>query len=517
MALRNLVFCLAICVTSAPRPAAAFAVKLHEAFPALCLEEELLDSRLDGATESDLSAFRAWLHALGTRAGGAPFTQRYPTLASFDARALRELLSLAGDPERRIWGFDRTNPAPGQRLGDVLSAAGGQPDTDKRNQSRFAYDAAGEPVLDRHGRKIPFDPAALNMGNREGLSSQAHAHDGLLPGPYTDDPEVLKTDPPRFAVNAGWPGAPVITTAREMAASHVELALLARAWGGHGAQWLEAVLAGAGLHFVEDVANQIHTVQIGLYDFFVAAKLQFWKRSLLTGGGYLGELRAWTTVGVDILRNHHVGSERILKAEVLAALAGGAASPAIQGALATFRTDDPDLLDGFACGPDFAVRLTDRIIRASAPEGSELYRLSAEILIPDLRTYGVRLPDDDHNMVPWMRDLADSATRASLDAMLALQAKGFPRIGTALRAYMGCLRDDTRTAPEIMRSLLDRQLPALAAAEARRAAYLADPPEDAADSIRSPGWLLGEVGALALVFAAILAWRRRRKATEARL
>ena len=49
---------------------------------------------------------------------------------------------------------------------------------------------------------------------------------------------------------------------------------------------------GEGFHYLGDVGNQIHTVQVGLYDFFVDAALERLKMGLLSGGGYLGKMRS---------------------------------------------------------------------------------------------------------------------------------------------------------------------------------------------------------------------------------
>src|SRR5206468_4039299 len=105
------------------------------------------------------------------------------------------------------------------------------------------------------------------MGGLTGLSSQAHAHYGLPKLAFSDEPSVLKNDPRRFAIPPT-----VHTFGAELADSYGGLAALAvRLPGG---ERLALTHAGAAAHHVEDVANQIHTVQVGLYDFFVSAKVQ---------------------------------------------------------------------------------------------------------------------------------------------------------------------------------------------------------------------------------------------------
>src|SRR5262249_13923755 len=149
-----------------------------------------------------------------------------------------------------------------------------------RNQSRFRHDAQRRVLLDRFGRPLPEDPATLEMGERTGLSSQAHAHYQLPHLTFSSDPEVLKRDPRRFAIPPT-----VHTFGAEVADSYTVLSIVAsRLPRGDR---LSLLFAGAAAHHLEDIANQIHTVQVGIYDFFVDAKLQSFKEELLSLGGYL--------------------------------------------------------------------------------------------------------------------------------------------------------------------------------------------------------------------------------------
>src|SRR5438270_3294771 len=133
---------------------------------------------------------------------------------------------------------------------------------------------------------MPYDPATLDFGSLTSTTSQGHAHYGLVEGPLSDDPEVLKKDPRRFAVPPtahAW-GA-------ELAGIYTDLSLLAASSDLHGREWLAACFAGAAFHHIEDVANQIHTVQVGIYDFFRDAWVQSKLRDLTTLGGVLGPRR----------------------------------------------------------------------------------------------------------------------------------------------------------------------------------------------------------------------------------
>ena len=89
--------------------------------------------------------------------------------------------------------------------------------------------SGGEPLAYIHGNGnlVPADPALLNIGKLGFLSSQAHAHYGLPQLQFSDDPEMLKTDPRRFAVASGYPKGPILTLAAEMSQLHTDLAMLA--------------------------------------------------------------------------------------------------------------------------------------------------------------------------------------------------------------------------------------------------------------------------------------------------
>src|SRR5207302_10356964 len=113
------------------------------------------------------------------------------------------------------------------------------------------------------------------------------------------------------------------TFAPQRAQLYADLAALAARWPSPGGPRLAALFTGAGWHYLQDVGSQLHTVQVGLYDFFVRAKLLYWGRAALTLGGYLAELRPFTSIGLDILTNHHVFAEELTAKRLVAAEAGG--------------------------------------------------------------------------------------------------------------------------------------------------------------------------------------------------
>src|SRR5205085_2293186 len=109
-------------------------------------------------------------------------------------------------------------------------------------------------------------PPRRRISTISALSSGARRPRSILisrGGSLIGDPEVLKKDPRRFAVP---PTAHAY--GREFAQLYTDLAGMAEN------EWLAATFAGAAFHHIEDVCNQIHTVQVGIYEFFESAFLQ---------------------------------------------------------------------------------------------------------------------------------------------------------------------------------------------------------------------------------------------------
>ena len=121
----------------------------------------------------------------------------------------------------------------------------------------------------------------------------------------------------------------------------------------------------------------------------------------------------------------------------------------------------------------------------------------------------MRVPDPLTDPDVQLRDRSNPAVAQALDALLALQVRGFARLGTALRLYVRCLEADTTPVDALVLRLVTARLAALDRADARRAAYLADPPEDAPDRVRAPAWLVGELVVLTLL-GALAGWLRKR-------
>ena len=535
---RRVLPALGLCLlgaTLAPARAHGYAEVIHYEIARRALAQSGLS---DPAAPIDLAAAAAVRTAIDGYARTSPalreaWTRRYPAPADFDAFAEKQLLQLAAGAQ--VFGIDRIDERlkPGATLLDLVALGARQPDDDWRNRERLAYDQARKPLEDARGKPVPADPAILNMGRLGALSSQAHAHYGLAAVEFSDDPDVLKQDPRRFAKRAGYERAPVITLAAEMAQMHLDLSLLAALSDAPTARELGWQYTGQGFHYLEDVGNQIHTVQVGLFDFFMDAFKERLKMGLLTGGGYLGQMRTLGSIGIDILTNHHTLSEHLTLRRFEEGVAGQAHSAPEAGKLVVAPTvDDPEFAKAIdaALAPlgdrpehgEFALLLTRTLIEASSHEGDEVYRVTRKLALPKLRTrYGVydeTKDDPDRNLLP-----RGPETDAAYAEFFSLQERAFRRVGTALRRWVALEQKALQAAatPEaraalralVLERLIKRQLRAADESDARLADYLRDPPKDVTAPERAPGILAAELLAVVLAVLGLssLARRRRRR------
>ena len=523
--LRAVALCVVLATFLPASDAEAYAIFIHEQLTDRALPDGswlVSPQRIDGASAASLTRFRRWIYDQIARHPDAAirdrFMARYPKPETFTALAFREFVSFNRSPKRRIWGIDRSRGGRGLSARDLLVASSGAPDRDGRNRDRVEYDSkTGRPVKGSDGNPIPDDPSILNMGKAIGLSSQGHAHYGLPRVELSDDPEVLKTEPERFAVKAGYPDGPILALAREMAQLHTDLALLANIWGGNGHRYLTVSFCGHAFHYIQDVGNQIHTIQVGLYDFFKAAKLQYWWRAFVTSGGYLAPLKKFTSVGIDILSNHHILIESLAAKRFKEAVGGQKTNASIARAVDAMGGDDAAFsaaLDAaLATGQKtFAATITDTLITASSPEGAKTYELAAQAACGRLSNYGVRLKDDTEGGQLDPDTLVCDTT--TLDELYTLQAASLVRVTTALRRFDRELAaaaahpDKEAHAHEILSRFVTARLDLLDAADKRREAYKANPPADAGDTLTSAGWPIAQ----AVIFFLIIFYIRRKLA-----
>jgi hypothetical protein len=434
----------------------------NEAIHAFITRTALPDDRiLQPPAQKDLEAFRLlfWRRAMATPA----FASRFPAPASFDAWAFKEFLML--DPAARVHGIDPYDDKPMTR-GELLALASRWPDDDKRNQHRYLRDSAREIVKAGDGSPMPYDPATLDFGSLTGTTSQGHAHYGLVDGPLSDDPEVLKKDPRRFAV-------PPTSHAygAEFAQLYTDLAALA---AESGSAFLAATFAGAAFHHIEDVCNQIHTVQVGIYEFFQAAFIQSKLRDVKTLGGLLGERRSLKQIGLRLIANHHLMSE---------------------GLFARHHQGVPEADPSLESAPG-ALALAKRIIDISSEEGPQVYRLAWTFSDPSLRdgVKGHEYESDKDDPDVWV----DHSKTDALKQFYELQDRGLRRAVAALRIW----QKQFPGAPH-------DPVPALVAyhqqAAARRASYAPATPERMGIAWGYPA------AAAALLLAAAGIWSRLSK------
>lgn len=510
-----------------PSTARAYDEQVHTYLARAALVSSGLDRPSAEITSAQLDGVRVlidgWARTATDTAVRAEWLRRYPDPAAFDAWAEKELLLFS--PEAQVFGIDRPAPRLPTIL-DLVEAGSREPDDDRRNRDRLGYDAKRTKLKDADGHDVPADPALLNMGRLGALSSQAHAHYGLASVPLSSDPDVLKEDPRRFAVAASYPPGPVLTLAAEMAQAHLDLSLIA-GLADDPSPALAALFTGQAFHYLEDVSNQIHTVQVGIYDFFVDATIERMKMSARTGGGYFGELRSLGSIGIDILTNHHVICEQLTRKRLLEALRADATPEGTRLAAAP-KTDDAELASALDAGlrplgdrpwtREFGLALTRAMIEASSHEGAAVYRVTRAIVEPRYRRAGVLYGEDkddpdDAVIPPGKRD------EKAYSELMALEARAFARAGTAMRLWVGleqraldeAMSLDERRAlrDRVIGRLVRRQLRLLGEAEARRADYLAHPPPQAAGPERMPAMFAGEA-ALALVLGTLIArWFRR--------
>ena len=487
---------LAVLLCAVSLPAFAYNEAIHALVTrqAFASRAAWLAEPVQAPTQADLDAFRGlfWRTAaqLPDPALRAKFLSRWPREEAFTAWEFKQLFML--DPAAKVHGFDLVDARTMPR-GGLLAAASRWPDDDERNRHRYLRGADHEIVRAADGSPMPYDPATLDFGSLTGTSSQGHAHYGLVTGPLSDDPAVLKKEPWRFAVppTAHAYGA-------ELAQLYTDLSLLAAGSELPSREWLAACFAGAGFHHIEDVANQIHTVQVGIYEFFRDAWLQSKLRDLRTLGGVFGKRLSFRQIGIRLITNHHLFSEDLFAKRVLAG------APEVRPALEALSSDDTRLAAGVAPGPDFGRAIAQATIDVSSREGGEVYRLAYRLSAKTLRDGlgheydGAKGDDPDDYLRP---------DPEALSAFYELEGRGLRRAATALRLWRS--RFESARAGEPSRAAVQRSLTMLLpyheAAAARRAAY-----QPAAGEHLGIAWGY-PIAALALVglVGAVLVRRRR--------
>ena len=464
---------------AAPAVLIAYGTRIHRLLPSRTLPIRADSAPLPVARAADLEAFRSWFYERASHARDSAtrhtFLLRYPTAAAFTSSALKELLMMDGTA--RVLGIDWA-PDSVVPLLKALELGSTWPDLDRRNQGRLFRDPSGLVHLTTAGDTVPFDPMTLNMGRLTGLSSQAHGHMGLAPTATSADPETLKKEPWNFATAVAF-GTRVETFAPDNAQIYTDLAVLAAMDGRPAWRTLSALYAGNAMHYLADVGNAVHTIQVGIYPVFVDATIQSWMRRALTLFGLLGKAPTRNSIGIDIISNLHTYSERLFETELTGP---DSALPSMQPALAALR-DGNDSLARVLSGvrrADFGRAIAQVTIESNMRDGAEVYRVTREIIARPLRL-GKRTVDFDTVPDERVASYQRSGRAAQLDTFNLVHARGLARTTSALRAWWSRYSASSRVRPRdraaaidaIMSRLLKERLAYLDSAESRRREWIA--------------------------------------------
>jgi len=521
---------LVIALLAAPSAALGYGVWIHYIAPTEVLKDfkaapgldvpAIRTTTLTGATDADVARFRTWLYSRGAALKDvgvrSAFLKRYPTPASFDLKAFKEFLMM--NPEAKVLGVDSfaavyrartaadvamdpttpyTSGSP-VTLENALRMGSVYPDLDRRNQDRLDRTADGKVVLTAKGDTVPFDPMTLNWGNLTGLSSQASAHIGLNHERHSSDPGVLTVTPWNFVVAIGYPTDSVESYAEANAQMYTDLSYITALGGGSGYDMLSALFAGNAMHYIADVGNPIHTLQVGIKDIYTDATMQYWLGRLKTVFGLLGHTPSRNSIGLDILSNYHTLSEKLFQAELREAVRLDSAgkkdsiSPAMKGALDKLRSGDPTfrrVLTSLmvnsarkAAYPEYGRLIAGAVIDSGFEDGATIYRLTRTIAVPRLRKAGVRVDFDtipESRVWEFVRDRSDPDIRAALDTFNIVQGRGLGRVYEALTAWWNAYQgtrlmhtDRARVTDWMIGRLIVSRVNYLAFAEARRADYI---------------------------------------------
>lgn len=520
-----------------PGPAMAASISVHRAFAKKVLTGSPFAGHF-GLPDAN-EAVKFWLGLAQMMGSPDPlgsaqdpdalrFQARFSSPLAFRAPEIRGFLGLSTEPTPAVLGLDKYDREVIYDGVELAALAATLPDVDQRNMRRYARDAEGERLRLPDGRYIPVDPMILNMGGLDDLSSQAHAHYQLAADHPSDSAEVLQKEPWNFVVAAGWPG-PVETYAADMAQIHLDLAILARSWGGQNhpstGEFLTISWWGAGLHYVQDAAGPLHNVQVGSYALFKLAKLQYWKQALLTLGGYAAALPSFVQIGLGFLHNHHLFAEQWLADQVALLETGKPADLALQQVWDNPAAEDPELMaalrgkiepfiKGFGEeqpwqeGVGGATILVRALAELGRKDGQAMYDAAIKASSPRLREVGFRLGDDEGLKPDYRGDPTDPEVMAAERELAALHAKSMRRMAHATRIYAQLLKGDARSSLlRLRRYCLNR----LEAEDKRRAAFVANPPAQALAEVREPLFAVAPVAGLAGLSVLVLVWRRRRR------
>ncbi len=494
-----------------PSSAFAFGPRTHREVTRQAVEAGLdrPDEAVGCPAGADVRAFLRWLHGEIASAGttdAAEFARRWPRADAFDAFEAKSFLDLTRHPELQVAGVDFLPcDDDGSALGLVVTESV-RPDEDGRNLRRLAFGPGRRPLVGRAG-PVPEDPIVLDLGGLDGLASQAHAHYLLAEEPggwlargevaprLTSSPLALWGDPAHFAVATAVPGGP-FTLGADMAMEHFLLALVALTWQDPAARRLSLAFLGHALHYVQDAADPLHTVQVGHARVAWQGVIAFAGRAVVTAGGYAGALQGPIATISDVVSNLHLWTEAFWDARGIVV----AGEPWARGWAWTARTFSGDL--------EGALLAAWRAAEAGRARGPALYRAALRAVSPGVLEHGSVLKDGRFDAEALLEDDAEARTVTRIGheaASVALaESTTVVQAYSALASQMG--------DPAVRRAvaaLLATRVRAVAQREARLAAWRMDHPDGVpprSGPVRMPAILGLEL--LAVLVVAVILVRR---------
>jgi hypothetical protein len=517
---------IATCTALLTPAAWGYAIEVHKDFYDLAFASA--PSRtVQGATADDLTALRRffWERASGMN---AEFKRRWPTFASFDAAAFKELLAL--NRGKSVVGIDRV---PGDRpldLRTVVREGSVDPDNDHRNQDRL-FTRNGAVVLDPFGRAVPYDPRTTWFGGLTGIPSQFDAHGATLrTGKKGGGILTAFSHPEQFARPAV-----ALGSAPEFSQTYTDLAMLARLRGGHGSEWLALTFGGNNMHGLQDLGNQIHCTVLGIPEFFLDAKKTYYKRKIRNMFHRRGEAPSTgfaaptdpvtpdevnaamelikagkvdqvdpgvrfalghepkgqpsdVELGIAIIGNHHRLLEDFVESQTISAMrlraAGRSAEipPHIRALLERAERGDAAFeqacrqalaaagIGGRKGSTEFARVIAEVMVQHSAPEAATIYRAIRKISLPGLKGeqfYDSQLGHDPLKFVT-------TTTGEHVDTIWELSGRAFARVVTILRLWDETFRDQCEDVPSGSAEALARADVVIERMVGRQLAYLAE-------------------------------------------
>jgi len=256
-------FLIVVSIGLCAAPAAAFNSEVHKDFYDFAFPEGIAaPNPIDPPSLEALGDYRRFVFELAS--ADPDFRKRWPRSEDFTPDAFKEFLSL--NPLKTVIGIDSVPYDRGRDHRTVVREASVDPDKDQRNRDRLHLLPDRTVALDPEGRAVPADPRTVWFsGVLVGAASQFDAHGATLRHGRKGQWLVTTLGRPEQYAK---PKVPLGSTP-EFSQSYAELAMIARLWGGDGAEWLALTYAGNSLHGIEDLGNQIHATLIGSHQFYV--------------------------------------------------------------------------------------------------------------------------------------------------------------------------------------------------------------------------------------------------------